>query len=94
MADSDDKSRKDFISPEKAAYNRTEGGAMIRHIDSELQGLKDLALQMGSSVEKALENACSSILAKDKDQCYLEVSRHESRINDLQILIDESCVNV
>lgn len=67
---------------------------MIRHIDSELQGLKDLALQMGSSVEKALENACNSVLAHDKDRCYLEVNRHESRINDLQILIDESCVNV
>lgn len=67
---------------------------MIRHIDAELQGLKDLALQMGSSVEKALENACSSVLAQDKDKCRLEVNRHEARINDLQILIDESCVNV
>lgn len=67
---------------------------MIRHIDSELQGLKDLALQMGACVEKALENACNSVLAKDSDRCHLEVNQHESRINDLQILIDESCVNV
>jgi phosphate transport system protein len=67
---------------------------MIRHIDSELQGLKDLALQMGGCVEKALEGACNGILARDADRCYTEVNEHEARINDLQILIDESCVNV
>jgi len=70
-----------------------EGDAMIRHIDSELQGLKDLALQMGGSVEKALENACTAVLSKNPD-CSIEVNKHESRINDLQILIDEACVNV
>jgi phosphate transport system protein len=67
---------------------------MIRHIDTELQALKDLALQMGDTVEKSLENACNSVLAKNSDRCYTEVNQHESRINDLQILIDESCVNV
>lgn len=66
---------------------------MVRHIDSELQGLKDLALQMGGSVEQALENACKTVLAFEK-KAFDEVFRHEERINDLQILIDESCVNV
>lgn len=67
---------------------------MIRHVDSELQGLKDLALQMGSSVEKALVIACQSVLGKDLEHAFQEVLKHESRINDLQILIDESCVAV
>lgn len=67
---------------------------MIRHIDAELQALKDLALQMGDCVEKAFEQACKSILAKDKAGCVLEVRAQEERINDLQMLIDESCVNV
>ncbi|MBX3023052.1 MAG: phosphate signaling complex protein PhoU [Bdellovibrionales bacterium] len=67
---------------------------MIRHIDAELQGLKDLALQMGDSVEKALDQACKSVLAQNKEKCSVEVREHESRINDLQMLIDESCVNV
>ncbi|NJL24380.1 MAG: phosphate signaling complex protein PhoU [Calothrix sp. SM1_5_4] len=66
---------------------------MIRHIDSELQALKDLALQMGGCVEEALENACNSVLVRD-NKCLVEVNRQEARINDLQILIDESCVNV
>lgn len=68
---------------------------MIRHIDSELQGLKDLALQMGSCVEKALDKACSGVLAKKGGNlCDTEVNRYESRINDLQIQIDECCVSV
>lgn len=67
---------------------------MIRHIDAELQGLKDLALQMGDCVEKALEQACAGVLAKNQNECRNEVNRFEERINDLQILIDESCVNV
>ncbi len=66
---------------------------MVRHIDSELQALKDLALQMGGSVEKALENACKSICANDSE-ANEAVRKYEARINDLQILIDESCVNV
>jgi phosphate transport system protein len=66
---------------------------MVRHIDSELQGLKDLALQMGGCVEKAIENACKGVVARDTKACE-EVQRHEKKINDLQILVDESCVNV
>ena len=66
---------------------------MVRHIDSELQSLKDLALQMGGCVELALENACKSITNRDS-AAGDEVRKHEARINDLQIIIDESCVNV
>lgn len=66
---------------------------MVRHIDSELQALKDLALQMGGCVEKAFENACKTVANRDS-KAFQEVHRHEDRINDLQILIDESCVNV
>lgn len=66
---------------------------MVRHIDSELQGLKDLALQMGGCVEQAIENACKTVLSRD-GKAFEEVHRHEDRINDLQILIDEACVNV
>lgn len=66
---------------------------MVRHIDSELQGLKDLALQMGGCVEKAFENACLTITSRDTKP-FDEVQRHEARINELQIQIDEACVNV
>lgn len=67
---------------------------MIRHIDAELQGLKDLALQMGSCVEKALEIACGGVLTPGRGFTCDEINKQEVRVNDLQILIDESCVNV
>lgn len=66
---------------------------MVRHIDSELQELKDLALQMGGCVEKAFEYACQSINAKDP-KAFQDLQAQEAKINDLQIQIDEACVNV
>lgn len=84
-----------MTSDSDQAYNKSNSGGdlMVRHIDSELQALKDLALQMGGCVEKALDNACKAIMGEDR-KAVEEVHRHESRINDLQILIDEQCVNV
>jgi len=95
MEDSIEIQKKRFETPAPALYTRIgeEGDAMVRHIDSELQALKDLALQMGGCVEQAMENACKTVIARDS-KAFEEVHRHEDRINDLQILIDESCVNV
>ena len=95
MSESYDDGRKEFISKPDPLYNESGGRGehMIRHIDSELQGLKDLALQMGGCVEKAFEFACNAVVNRDS-RARDEVQKHESRINDLQILIDESCVNV
>jgi phosphate transport system protein len=95
MSESPFDGRKDFIFRPDPLYNESGvgGDSMIRHIDSELQGLKDLALQMGGCVEKAFENACTSVVSRDS-KAFDEVHKHESRINDLQILIDECCVNV
>jgi len=95
MVDSVKDRKNDFLSPSSATYNKaTPGGdEMVRHIDSELQALKDLALQMGGCVEKALDNACKAVMGDDR-KAIEEVHRHESRINDLQIEIDEQCVNV
>ena len=66
---------------------------MVRHIDSELQQLKDLALQMGGYVEKAFEASMKMVTAKDLN-AFSEVERYESRINEMQISIDEACVTV
>jgi phosphate transport system protein len=84
-----------FISRDFSLYNDEEsrGDAMIRHIDSELQGLKELALQMGGCVEHALERACQTVLTRESG-AFTEVHKHEARINALQIQIDEECVNV
>lgn len=94
MQGPDFRRKNSFIYPSDSPYNVDLGGdEMIKHIDSELQGLKDLALQMGGCVEKAFEGACQTILTRDQ-RAHDEVHKHEERINDLQILIDESCVNV
>jgi phosphate transport system protein len=95
MSEGTPKERKGFISSPPGLYNeeRAEGDEMIRHIDSELQALKDLALQMGGCVETALDHACKTIVNRDS-KAFAEVNQNESRINDLQILIDESCVGV
>ncbi len=65
---------------------------MVRHIDSELQELKDLALQMGGFVEKAFESAALTILGQNQ-AAFDDVHRFELKINELQIRIDEACVN-
>lgn len=67
---------------------------MIRHIDSELQSLKDLALQMGSYAERAVEGACQCVRGADSASYFREVNLLEGRINDLQMVIDEACVSV
>lgn len=84
-----------FISPAIPLYNEdgAEGDRMVRHIDSELQGLKDLALQMGGCVEQAFENSCLTVVTRER-KAFDDVHKHESRINDLQIQIDEACVSV
>ncbi len=95
MKDSFETKKNSFETSAPQPYTKMgdKGDAMIRHIDSELQALKDLALQMGGCVEQAMENACKTIVARDS-KAFEEVHRHEDRINDLQILIDEACVNV
>ena len=96
MAEKDSERRNHFVSPPPPHYTEAgedEGEHVVRHIDSELQGLKDLALQMGGCVEKALETACQAVIARDAKGLE-QVEKHESRINDLQILIDESSVNL
>jgi phosphate transport system protein len=66
---------------------------MVRHLDNELQELKNLALQMGGCVEKALEQVCYS-LAHNNSNILAQVHKYEKQINDLQIQVDEDCVNM
>jgi phosphate transport system protein len=72
---------------------RTKGDAMVRHIDLELQELKDLVLQMGGFVENALECASGALLNFSRE-ALMQVQKHESKINELQIRVDEACVNL
>ncbi len=91
----DDNAILDLLYSDHPLYTkRVEGKPVLnRNIDTELQGLKDLALQMGGEVEKAFDSACQTILSHNP-RAFDEVQKHEDRINDLQILIDEACVGV
>lgn len=66
---------------------------MERIIDSQLEDLKKLMLEMGGFVEKALVFTTSGFLKKDLN-ALKEVHRTEQLINDLQIKIDSSCLQV
>ncbi len=74
-------------------WEQGKGDAMVRHIDTELQELKDLILQMGGFVEQALDCATASIV-KFTPELLAQVNKHETKINELQIRIDEACVNL
>jgi phosphate transport system protein len=66
---------------------------MERIIDSQLEVLKKLMLEMGGQVEKALKIATEGLLKKDS-KLIQEVHQIEVHINDLQIKIDDECLKV
>lgn len=66
---------------------------MERTIDSQLEDLKKLTLEMGGLVEKALQTTTSGLLKKEL-KSLKEVHEIEQYINDLQIRIDEACLQV
>lgn len=66
---------------------------MDRIIDSQLEDLKKLTLEMGGLVEKALASTTAGVLKKELAQLK-EVHIIENKINDLQIQIDNACLQV
>lgn len=66
---------------------------MERIIDSQLEDLKKLMLEMGGFVEKALTFTTNGLLKKDLN-FLKEVHRTEQLINELQIKIDNACLQV
>ncbi len=66
---------------------------MERIIDTQLEELKKIMLEMGGQVEKALKTATEGLLKKDKKN-FQEVHEIETLINELQIKIDNSCLQV
>ena len=66
---------------------------MERTIDSQLEDLKKLMLEMGGLVEKALTTTTSGLLKKELNQLK-EVHQIESLINELQIKVDNACLQI
>ena len=66
---------------------------MERTIDSQLEEIKKAILEMGGYVEKALATAIEGFLKKDLS-LLSSVHEIEKKVNDMQIRIDNLCLNV
>lgn len=66
---------------------------MERIMDSQLDDLKKLTLEMGGLVEKAITTSTTGLLKKELSSLK-EVHLIEESINDLQKKIDEQCLQV
>lgn len=66
---------------------------MDRIIDSQLEDLKKLTLEMGGLVEKSLSTTVAGLMKKEVN-LLKQVHQIEEQINDLQIKIDNSCLQV
>jgi len=66
---------------------------MERTIDSQLEELKKTILEMGGYVEKALTTAVEGFLKKDLG-LLSSVHDIEKNVNDMQIKIDNLCLNI
>ena len=65
----------------------------MRHFDEELADLQKLLLEMGGLVESAIHRSVSAVSARDASAAE-EVIRNESRINQLEIEIDNFAVRL
>lgn len=67
--------------------------SMERTIDSQLEELKKTILEMGGFVEKALATAIEGFMKKDLS-LLASVHEIEKHVNELQIKIDNLCLNI
>lgn len=66
---------------------------MSRHLDEELSKVKNLLLEMGGCVEKAIEEAIQGLIKRDTTR-FQAVHALEKRINDSQLEVDEACIGL
>ena len=65
----------------------------MRHFVEELEQLKTKLLEMSSLVEAAIQRSILAVTQKDRSAA-AEVMRNETRINQIEIEIDEFAVNL
>lgn len=66
---------------------------MIRHIDAEIDKLSQKLLEMGGLVESALASALEALIKRDLPG-FEKVFECEAKINEHQMMIDETCVRL
>jgi phosphate transport system protein len=65
----------------------------LRHFVEELDQLKTKLLEMSSLVESAIQRSISAVIQKDRSAAE-EVFRNETRINAIELEIDEFAINL
>lgn len=65
----------------------------MRHIELELEKLKAKLLEMGALVENAIYRSVQGVVEKDESLAQ-QVLKNESRVNELEIEIDELAIQV
>jgi phosphate transport system protein len=64
-----------------------------RHVDDELNDLRDRLLLLGSEAESALERAMYALVERD-DQAARGVLEHDDEIDRLEVEIDRRCIDI
>ena len=64
-----------------------------RHLDDELDSLRDKVLLMGGETEAALERAMHSLVERDS-QLAQEVLENDDRVDRLEVEIDRQCIEI
>lgn len=64
-----------------------------RHLDDELNSLRDRVLLLGGEAESALDRAMYSLIERDSDVAR-EVLSHDDAIDRIEIEIDRQCIEI
>lgn len=64
-----------------------------RHLDDELDGLRDRVLLLGGEAERALQRAMTALAERDNTLAR-EVLDHDDRIDLLEVDVDRQCVDI
>jgi phosphate transport system protein len=64
-----------------------------RHLDQELDALRDNVLRLGGEAEAALKRAMHALTQRDSDAAR-EVLEHDDTIDELEVDIDRQCIDI
>lgn len=64
-----------------------------RHLDDELNELRDRVLLLGGESEQAVERAMNALLGRDNEVAR-EVLRHDDEIDYLEVAVDQQCIDI
>jgi phosphate transport system protein len=64
-----------------------------RHLDEELDLLRDTVLRLGGEAEAALRQAMHSLLERDVDTA-AQVLEHDDAVDELEVEVDRQCIDI